>query len=147
MFQQHENKAKREWEEVTLPTGTKTRGTKSQTEHPLTPVSVSIAIEIQAAYIAQLIQAMARYDIPVLEPKPEPTERWNAWLDKRAAGTVWCVVVAGVGADGQDEGAELYARQGGYGPCLGELSQGVGRREASCGCVVMGATWVPPVWS
>lgn len=55
----------------------------------LTAVSISSVLEIQAAYIARLVQTMRDYHLPVLSVKPAAAEEYEKWIARRLDKMVW----------------------------------------------------------
>ncbi|KAL1406693.1 hypothetical protein Q8F55_008399 [Vanrija albida] len=55
----------------------------------LNHMSITAVVEIQANYIAQLVQAMYEYEIDTIEPKQSATDAYDAYIADRLDKTTW----------------------------------------------------------
>ncbi|KAL1407909.1 hypothetical protein Q8F55_007345 [Vanrija albida] len=55
----------------------------------LNHMSITAVLEIQAEYIAKIIQGMRDYQLPQIEPKLEAALKWDNWMEKRLEKTTW----------------------------------------------------------
>jgi hypothetical protein len=51
--------------------------------------SVTTVLEIQAAYITQMVEAMRNHGIPKLEVKRPAAEAYDAWIERELKRTTW----------------------------------------------------------
>lgn len=87
-------KSKAEWKlyrGITLP-GLPNYFTMMGNNTALNHMGITSVLEIQAAYIGQLVQAMRDFDIPELDAKREAAVKWDAWLERELQKTTWAQV-------------------------------------------------------